>query len=207
MSMIEDGTGTGSRVKVDSENKLRVRSTSASEFLHLTNEGRAFYVDTGFIDLTSSSASAVLFFENQGQGNFIINGFDVEMGLSQELTGTPNPISTVDLEIVSGITGDDLTSDIIPLPMKSSSAISISGEFQSGSEGKTFTGGQVISRSLLQHGARHRISAAPSAYWIGKDQNLGIRLTPPSGTSSGNDKLRVKVSFFVYVEDTEVGGF
>jgi hypothetical protein len=87
---IQDGTGTKNKVKVDSKNKIFVRSTSESEFDNATNDGDAFNINTEFITITGSSETPLLYLKNNENSNLVLSawfiGTDANSGSATRLS-------------------------------------------------------------------------------------------------------------------------
>ena len=72
MSIIQDGAGTGNRVKVRG-NKLFSHTITEDESLHASENGDAYNINTGTIGLTSTTASGVLYIKNNESRDLVID--------------------------------------------------------------------------------------------------------------------------------------
>jgi hypothetical protein len=72
---IQDGTGTKYKVKIDSENRLYVKSITESEFDHATSKGEAYNINTEFITVTGSSETPLLYLKNNEEKDLILSAW------------------------------------------------------------------------------------------------------------------------------------
>jgi len=76
MTMITDGTGTGSRAKVAPNNRLYVNSLSISEFEEASNDGRAFNLNTEDIQVGAITGDqGLLYVKNNEDQNLELVGW------------------------------------------------------------------------------------------------------------------------------------
>jgi len=76
MTMIIDGTGTGSRAKVAPNSRLYVNSLSISEFEEASNDGRAFNLNTEDIQVGAITGDqGLLYVENNEDQNLELVGW------------------------------------------------------------------------------------------------------------------------------------
>lgn len=83
--IIEDGTGSGKKAKVNADNKVEVNAITLSEYEEAALEGRAFNINTELIALTGTGESAVLYVKNNEAQPISIQGFFIGVGT---LSGT-----------------------------------------------------------------------------------------------------------------------
>ena len=62
--IIENGLGNGNKVAVDSNNQMHVTAITESVIQDGVHKGNAYNINTGWIDLTTTTESAVLYFKN-----------------------------------------------------------------------------------------------------------------------------------------------
>ena len=53
--------------------------------------------------------------------------------------------------------------------------------------------------NLYQHGERIVIEGV--TFYLNKNSTAAVTVTPPSGTSTGNDKMQIDLSAIVYIEE------
>lgn len=76
MSVITDGTGTGSRVKVDSRNRLSVLGTTRDELVEASYDGRAFNINTETLNFTTAGTDiALLYVKNNNPNDIVLSNF------------------------------------------------------------------------------------------------------------------------------------
>ena len=136
--IIEDGTGSGRKAKVTTENKLRVSSTTLSEDKLAAVEGRAFNINTEIIALTGTGESAVLYVKNNESEDISIQGFFVGVGT---LSGTSSDSILVRAYI--NPTGGTLISNAVDVTVTNrnlGSTKTFSLDVYKGVDGDTITG-------------------------------------------------------------------
>jgi hypothetical protein len=79
---IQDGTGSGKRVKVDSNNQIHTTSITRSNTQDATIKGNSYNINTGDIGLTSTTESAVLYFKSDespvnGETAFVVDAIAI----------------------------------------------------------------------------------------------------------------------------------
>lgn len=77
MTMITDGTGSGNRVKVSSENRMYVDSITETSYEHAAEEGEAFNINTGDIEIGAIDGDQALLYvkNNEDQTLEIVGWF------------------------------------------------------------------------------------------------------------------------------------
>lgn len=78
--IIEDGTGSGKKAKVNADNKVEVSAITLSEYEEAALDGRAFNINTELIALTGTGESAVLYVKNNEAQPISIQGFFIGVG-------------------------------------------------------------------------------------------------------------------------------
>lgn len=83
-NFIQDGTGKGYLVKVDSENRIIARSVVQSEFDNSTSTSNAFNINTEFLTITNATETPILYIKNNEDHDLIVEawfiGTDVSVG-------------------------------------------------------------------------------------------------------------------------------
>lgn len=143
-TIIEDGTGKGYSVEVDSSNRLRTRSINEDSQLESAELGESFYVGTPFLTQTSASENGLLYIKSEETLNLFAKTFS-----SQGRFTTGGTFNNYLIQIYKGIDDSALTGtwvDINPLNVNFGSNQTLSGVFKYGSPaGATgFTGTPVI---------------------------------------------------------------
>jgi len=193
MSIIEDGTGKGNKVKVDTDNRFHVQAVNTPVNLNTAIIGRLFSNHTPVISLTSSSTSAVWYIRNNGSVDLIVFEIIISLGLSQELTGVPNPITTAQVQLLRNPLTPDFSGSMNTRNANFGSNITLDISTFSGSEGSAFADdGTVFFHDLVQHGTRAEMPLALIVLTPGS--TIGAKIIPPSGTSTGNDAMSAHVA-------------
>lgn len=83
-NFIQDGTGKGYLVKVDSDNRIITRSVVQSEFDNSTSSSNAFNINTEFLTITNATETPLLYIKNNEDYDLIVEawfvGTDVAVG-------------------------------------------------------------------------------------------------------------------------------
>lgn len=88
-TVIQDGTGSKLKAKVNSDNRMLTQSISESEFDHSVSKGQAYNINTEFITVTGSTETPLLYIKNNEDNDLILNawfiGTDADSGTSTRL--------------------------------------------------------------------------------------------------------------------------
>ena len=148
MSIIQDGTGTGNRVKV-SGNRLFSHTITESEGVHAAEQGDAYNINTGTIGLTSSTASSVYYLKNNESRDLIVEAIAVGIGSA----GTTTDVSTITVirnpTSVSYSTAVDMNAN-----RNFGSSKTLTADTYKGAEAATTTGGTNIAQFYQAAGGR-----------------------------------------------------
>jgi hypothetical protein len=156
---IIDGTGSGSRLRVDSNNQIHTFSLTRSNTQDAVRKGNAYNINTGLIGLTSATESAVLYFKNDespvnGESSFVVDA--IAIGIDDEGTTTGMSLITIIKNptagtIVDGATAVDMSAN---RNFGSSASLSTTTLVYKGAEGNTFTNGEDFAQFMQQPGTR-----------------------------------------------------
>lgn len=102
---IEDNTGTGYGVKVDSNNRLHTQSVTETESLHSAEIGDAYNISSGSISFTGDGT--LLYIKNNENSDMVVEAVVIGNDGGGTYTSTLNPSITV----IRNPTGGDLISD------------------------------------------------------------------------------------------------
>ena len=187
---IQDGTGSGYRARVNSDNHLHTRAISESGGTDAALAGNLYNINTETINLTSANASALLYMKNTDTVPWIVNRVFYNAGPSTGGTGDflaeviANPSAGT---LVSG--GSALT----PHNLNFGSSKELVGTVLKGAEGSTITDGTVrVSTIIPVAGARVLISF--DSIILEPGSSIAVRITPQSGNSS----MDIQVGFNLY---------
>lgn len=175
MTTIRDGTGSGSLVKVGSDNRLSVRAENVSSLAVASAEGaRAFSANTGSarIALTAAAGeSAVLYLRNDSESPLSVGGLFASSSQPGVWRFYRNP------------TGGTITTagtTISPVQLNFASARQFDGLLKYGASGQTITGGTVLALGYVMQGFR----ALPldGAAILTTGSTFGLTFTPDADT-------------------------
>ena len=192
---IQDGTGSGSRAKVDSSNHLHTRSVSESGGTDAAIEGNLFNVNTETVVLTSANASSLVYMKNTDTVPWIVNRVFYNAGPSTGGTGDflaeviANPTTGT---LISG--GTTLT----PHNLNFGSSKELVGTVLKGAEGSTITNGtDRVSTIIPVAGTRVLISFDSIVLDVGS--SIAVRVTP----QTSNTSMDIQVGFNLYRNTAE----
>ena len=187
---ILDGTGTGSRAKVDSKNRLNTLAVTESGGTEAAVEGDLYNVNTGTINLTSDSASALLYMKNDDTVPWVYNRVFYNAGTSTGGTGD------FLAEIYSNPTTGTLISGgavIVPANLNFGSSKVLTGTTLKGAEGSTVTNGNVpVSTIIPASGTRVLISF--DSIILEPGSGIAVVITP----QTSNTSMNIQVGFNLY---------
>lgn len=175
MSIIEDGTGTGNTLQIDSKNRLKADTKVRTELVAATKEGNAYNVHSGTIVL--SGAGTMLYVQNNEEQDLIIEGMVIALG--DGCTSDSSEVYTW-----KNIDGGDILSDATCVTFKSNrnygSPNLLVADTYMGKSGGTLTGEQV---GIYYMGSSQRLFAEINKV-VPKGSSIGISIDPKltSGT-------------------------
>lgn len=137
---IEDGTGKGSSLKIDANNRAHTQAISETESLHSTELGDAYNINSGNIALTGDGT--LLYLKNNEDKDLVIEA--LAFGNDGLGTHSSNPRYT----IVRNPTAGDLISDATAVSMNANrnfgSNKTVTADTYKGKTSGTVTGGNDI---------------------------------------------------------------
>lgn len=174
-----DGTGSGNKARVGSDNRLQVRAVSEDEAVHNTELGNSYNFNTGNISVTADAT--LMYLKNNADENFIVK--TIVIGVGDGFTHTDFPAIT----LVRNPTGGDLISDETAISMNQNrnfgSSKTANVNVYKGKVGGTLTGGNDI--ALLQVSKTGR-STYPIDFLLPKGSSMGIKLDITISGGSAN---------------------
>ena len=195
-TIIQDGTGTGDRLRITPFNRMLAQSVVITEEDDAISRGDGYQIASGLLTFTAPSASAVLYTKNEDDRDFVLDravlilGSAVGAGTTDDWTfqvlRNPTSGSIIDNAVAAGISNSNHGSANIP-----------TGLNYKGVQEDTFVDGagapqpikQSIDRIILPLGRR-----------LPKGTSIGFKLTPPDRTTSAT---AIVVTHWWYDEDTE----
>lgn len=176
---ILDGTTTGSRARVGTDNRLQVRAVSEDEAIHNAELGNAYNFNTGLISITGDAT--LMYFKNNADNNFIVKA--IALGSFEGITHSDDPYIT----LVRNPTGGDLISDATAVSMNQNrnfgSSKTATADIYKGKVGGTLTGGDDIAILQATPGGR---SFYGIDFLLPKGSSLGVKLTANRSSGTAN---------------------
>lgn len=190
MSIIEDGTGSGKKARVNHNNRLEVEGVTVSSAQDAAGDGLLFLVGGDTVNLTSSNESAVFFVENNGDATFEIVKFTFT---ASAMTGaSAGSMYTVRLyKNPTAITGTTTPANAANTNFGSSNTVEAT--LLSGSEGAGITGGTLAGQALFPPSAFTRFEVF---FYVPKGASFAVTVQPATGNTSAD----VDVFFDAYLE-------
>ncbi len=179
--IIVDGTGDGFKQKVDKNNRAHVFSVSATIAEVAARRGDSYNINTGNINLTSSSKSCVLYLKNNGDIDVSILTIGYLLGNSTGGSGdltldvTKNPSAGT---IISTALAVDINEN-----KNAGSSKTLDIDVFKGAEAAAVTNGDQWYYTTLAGAARPYLIATGSLV-IPNGSSVSISITPQSGNTS-----------------------
>ncbi len=178
MAEIEDGTGTGNRMRVDVDKRAHVQSLSVAYEGFAVLNGDSFGVQSPIVTLTSDTVSYLLYMANDNSHDIVISNLIANIGAS---TGGANKdwILTVAINptggtLISGGSAGFAVNNNLGSPKLLEVTI------LTGVEGSTATGGVSVP-TLIQGEMEFRLD---QAIVVPAGTSLALGLTPPASNTS-----------------------
>jgi len=190
--VLEDGTGSGSKLKIGTDNRLQARVVRETEIVHATESGNSYNWNTGLISITGDAT--LIYLKNNSDNQLVIT--DIAIAAFDGITHSDFPYIT----LVRNPTGGDLISDATAISMNQNrnfgSTNSAVVNVYKGKVGGTITGGNDI--AILQTGKTGR-SLFSIDFILTKGTSLGVKLTANRSSGSAN----YYIALIGYFKDTE----
>ena len=180
---IVDGTGTGNRAKVFSDNKISTRAVSSSEVQDAAVDARAWNFNTGWISSVSTNSALIYFKNDEADGaDFFIDAIAVGLtdGSATDVQSIYFVSSPTGGTLVDAATDADMISDRL---MGAGSTLSDGTKvYKATASGQTLTGG--MDSALFAQNDQGRLFATVD-FVVPKGQSCGIRMEV-AGSFSGD---------------------
>jgi hypothetical protein len=194
MEQIQDGTGSGKLAKVDSDNRLHVRSVTTTSEESASLKGLDFNLNTGIITLTNATKTPVFYLKNNEDYDLVIGTLFYTTG---ESTGGSGNIL---VEVIRNPTAGTIVSNATPIEMNANrnfgSSRSLSVSAYKGATGNTLTDGIKFVESISST-ATQRVPVVGGAVIIPKGSSIAIQITP----STGNTSMAVEIGVSCYLKE------
>lgn len=181
MAKLEDGRGRGFLGSIDSTNRLETHSATVEEERIATVEGDAYQIGSAIVAFTAATESAILYVKNTSTKSMIVDRLRLHLGTATNGTGDwtlgiiRNPTAGTIISTATAAT---------PLNVNHGSSKEPTGVFYRGVQGATFTDGTVSAFPIKSSG--DGIIVFPFGRILPTGSSIGIRLTPPTGTTAAN---------------------
>lgn len=190
---IKDGAGQGYLAKVNSNNELLVRSVTDTGEIQANENGNAYNLNTGIINMTNASETTILYLKNLEDDNLVITAVVIGLwnsangdGLDMYSTFVRNPTTG---DIISG-TNVDISSN-----RNYGSSNTLNADIKKGASGDTKVNGDDHILVRVTEESRNFITINEI---IPKGSSFAVNITPPTS----NDGMNVYVAVICYVDKT-----
>ena len=189
-NFIQDGTGTGSRAKVNSSNRLTVDSIGTSAESLASSVGDSFNVSNDIVEITSDDQTALIHIENTNSADWVVTRVYFHFG------GSTGGVGSGEFCMVQNATTGTLISGgsvVAPVNANFGSAKFLVGNFLQGTNGSTVTNGTEFLRTLVPNFKSRNIIPFDSVV-IPPGASLSLQFKPPIGNTSL--KVQLGVNFY-----------
>lgn len=179
---IEDGSGSGTRAKVNKGNRLSVVAQTLSTTDALAFLSQAYSFLSGILTLTTAGESGLIFIKNNNQNLYLrIDRFILSAGKSTG--GNPGDVTWKCYQ--NPTTGTLISAGTIVVPVNHNFGVSLPAQADalSGAEGKTITNGTPMFGPLIGADNRSPLDFL-SGILIPAGQTVAVSVTPPTGNTS-----------------------
>ena len=187
---IKNGDNGGIAHVID--NKLQVFSISEDLSIASAKSGENYNINTGAINLTSSTKSAVLYMKNNEEKNFIIE--DIIVILSSSTGGTGD----LGIEIIKNPSTGTIITNAIPAEIVENRNFGSNRELVKdickGDEGDTLTNGSIFAETT-RGTASTVVNFDGDIIILPKGSALGVNVTP----QASNTSMDVRVAIIGYL--------
>jgi hypothetical protein len=198
---IQDGAGTGSRAKVDSDKRLHVNSVTRTQDEQAALLGVAYNLSTGSVSLTSGSQSCVAYMKYNGDDPFVIK--EIIIIPSASTSGTGNASITILRNPTTGTIVNNAVAftSVNNRDFSSSNTIANDADIFKGAEGDTLTDGDSFAFTTRDN-FDIPINFDAANIILRKGNSIGVCITPPTG----NTAQTWVVAIVGFVETATVSG-
>jgi len=193
-TIIEDGTGKGFNVRVDSSNRLGVRAIVEDSTLEGATKGETYVIGTPYLTQTADTANGILYFKSEESVSLFTKTFS-----SQARWASGATFQNFLVNVYTNISESSLTGtwvDFNPLNTNFGSSNQLSGTFKYGSPTGAggFTGLTPSFQLAFPVNVYNQIA---SNLVFPKGVGILLAVTPPSGN------VQMPVSFSLTVSKLE----
>ncbi len=190
--IIDDGTGSGNKSKVDSDNRLHTNAITRTELELAVLLGNAFNVNTGLITLTNAGVNnGIVYYKNTGNEDLIISEILIIIGSSTGGSGDGT------INVYKNPTTGTLISGTLAVESNVnrnfSNFKSLSADLYKGATATTVTNGDVFGSTVRNGSSVINFTSSPIS--LGKGNSLAITYSPPAGNTS--QSIRIATTIFI----------
>lgn len=182
MQQIEDGTGSGTRAKVNKNNRLETFSITETRMADISlREGKSFIITSDFVSLTTTgSFNGMLYIKNTDTStNLFVDKI--------RICGTQTAMNNMQSKFIKNPTTGTLISDandgIVFTSNLGSNEVFTGDVYAASGDGKTVTDGDQFSQFTI-HLPGHTIQEYDGALIIPGGSSMSISLKPSAATEA-----------------------
>jgi len=194
---IEDGTGSGYRAKVDSNNRLFAQVINEPMADHHGEVGKKFNINTGDVTLTDANKTSMLYVKNNEDKDLVVTALIYNLGNTDgsgdaKIDVLYNPLSG---DIITNANDVEMKANV-----NAGSSINLAADAYKGATSEGVTSGGAITISTRTNNPEGRIFLSLGAIVFPKGTSMVIEYTPPVGNTS----QIVQFAAACYVQTLEV---
>ena len=190
---IQDGTGTGNEVKIDSNKRMHTQAVTETESQHAAEVGDAYNISTGQIAFTGNGT--LLYIKNNDERDIAVESIAIGTDGGGTYTSSLRPFVT----IVRNPTAGDLITDATDAPdnvnRNFGSTKTLTADAYKGKQGGTLTGGDSLGIFQTSQAGRDYFEINMV---IPKGSSIAITAT--NGLSSGT--VNIYCAAIIFLKDT-----
>ena len=190
---IQDGTGTGSRAKVDIKNRLSVSAVSISAESQSASDGGSFNISNDIVEITNDSETALVYANNSNSEDWVISRVYFHFGGSTGGTGSGEfcmITNATEGTLISGGTA------LAPVNGNLGSSKLLLGTFLQGATDSTITNGNEFLRTLVPVFTGRNVIPLDNVV-LPPGTSLTLSFKPPVGNTS----LKVQLGMNLFRRD------
>lgn len=173
---IQDGTGTGNKLKVDNKNRAHTRAVTTDIQLDAARIGDSYQIGSGVLTLTNTTETPLIYFKNNEDEDVILTGINIT---SNKMTNSSCCVflAKIYLEstgIACGTTQEALNNNF-------GSSQTLCADVTAGGTGSTLTGGTASGAFYIPVNTFFNTDIS---WVIPKGTTIAITATPASGNTS-----------------------
>ena len=184
--IVQDGTGSGYKAKVDENFRVHTEGVTRSALTEAVFQGEAFNFNTGSMVLTSANESAIGYFKYNGADPFVVKEILFIIGATTGGSGDGTA------RIYKNPTGGTIVTNALAVETAEnrdfSSSITVEGDLYKGAEGYTTTGGTTFA-DTARSSFGTVITFDAGEIILRKGNSLAVTWAPPTGNTSQSAKI------------------